>query len=70
MERASPVRAGQSLLVGVWCSGNGTGPQHCLVSELCPRVGWSKKIKTHILERTFLAELTRLGQEESNLLKE
>lgn len=39
MEGASPVRAEQSLLVGVWCFGNGTGPQHCLVSELCPRVG-------------------------------
>lgn len=60
----------QSLLVGVWCFGRGTGSQRHMVSRLCCRVERSKKMKSQILKRTCLAELARPGQQESNLLKE
>lgn len=60
----------QSLLVGVWCFGKGTGPQCHLVSGLCSRLERSEKMKSQILKRTFLAEVARPRQEESNLLKE
>lgn len=65
MEGASPVSLVWSLLVWVWCFGKGTGPQCHLVGGLCSGVEQSKKMKSHILKRTFFAELARSGQEES-----
>jgi len=50
MEEASPASLVQSPLVGVWYSGKGTGRQRHLVSGLCPRAEWSKKMKSQIQE--------------------